>query len=194
MLDKVAVRGRTSGEVFYQLTDGTGVRTFNYGETQTVPFEELQKLMFTPGGEYLIRHSLLIAPEALEELGVTVPPEYFYTETEVTQLLENGSLDQLEDTLNFAPKGVIELIKQIGLKIELPDTRKRKLIFEKTGFNIDGALAINDILNADDEAEEQPEAPTRKATPIKVESNASPQRKAPAPAPKYKVVQKAENK
>ena len=46
-----------------------------------------------------------------------VEPEYFYTEKEVKELLTNGSLEQLEDTLNFAPEGVIELIKTMPVKM-----------------------------------------------------------------------------
>ena len=188
MLDKIAVKGRNGGQVFYKLTDGTGVRTFNRGETQMVPFEEIQKLMFTPGGEYMIRNSLIVAQEALDELGIKVEPEYFYTENEIKEILENGSLDQLEDTLNFAPRGVIDIIQQLGVQLELPDTRKRKMIFEKTGFNIDGALAINDVLNAEAEEQEEKEAPTRKSVPLNAGSGSSPVRKASAPASKYKVV------
>ena len=182
--DKVAVKSRNGGEVFYRLSDSAGLRTFNRGETQQVPFEEIEKLLYTPGGEYLIRNSLIIAPEALEELGIKVYPEYFYTEDEVKELLENGTLDQLEDTLNFAPKGVIDIIHQMSIKIELPDTRKRKMIFEKTGFNIDGALAVNEALKEETEIKEDIEKPVRKAAPIKTVERKS----APITANKYKVV------
>ena len=166
---KVPVKGRTCGEVFYTFPDTPYfVRTFNYGETQYIDFEELEKLLYTPGGEYLIRNSLIVAPDALEELGINVAPEYFYTEREITQLLETGTLDQLEDTLNFAPKGVIDLITQLSVKNKLFDTRKRKMIFEKTGFNIDGALEIEKALEDNPEEEEKTSAPARKAEPIKV--------------------------
>lgn len=184
---KVAVRGRTMGEVFYRLPDSHNIRTFNSGETQYVPFEEIERLYFSPGGAYMIQNSLIVNADALETLGIDVQPEYFYTEEQVKELLLRGSLDQLEDTLNFAPNGVIDLIKQISVKEKLFDTRKRKLIFEKTGFNIDGALEIEKALEEKNE-EEKAEAPTRKAEPLKVEEN-KPERKAPAPS-KYKVIEK----
>ena len=184
---KVAVRGRTMGEVFYRLPDSHNIRTFNSGETQYVPFEEIERLYFSPGGAYMIQNSLIVNADALETLGIDVQPEYFYTEEQVKELLLRGSLDQLEDTLNFAPNGVIDLIKQISVKEKLFDTRKRKLIFEKTGFNIDGALEIEKALEEKNE-EEKAEVPTRKAEPLKVEEN-KPERKAPAPS-KYKVIEK----
>ena len=113
---KVAVRGRTMGEVFYRLPDSHNIRTFNSGETQYVPFEEIERLYFSPGGAYMIQNSLIVNADALETLGIDVQPEYFYTEEQVKELLLRGSLDQLEDTLNFAPNGVIDLIKQISVK------------------------------------------------------------------------------
>ena len=184
---KVPVRGRTCGEVFYTFPDSNLVRTFNFGETQYIDFEELEKLSFMPGGMYMIRNSLIIPPDVLEELGVTdVAPEYFYTEAEVEELLTNGTLDQLEDTLNFAPKGVIDLILQLSVKNKLYDTRKRDLIFKKTGFNIDGALEIEKVMEQDNgEESAAAAAPARKAEPIK---SAAPERK--TAAPKYKVVDK----
>lgn len=183
---KVPVRGRTCGEVFYTFPDSNLVRTFNFGETQYIDFEELEKLSFMPGGMYMIRNSLIVAPEALEELGITdVQPEYFYTEKEVEELLENGTLDQLEDTLNFAPKGVIDLIIQLSVKNKLYDTRKRKMIFEKTGFNIDGALEIEKVMEEESAEGAAEAAPARKAEPIKA---VTPDRK--TAAPKYKVVDK----
>ena len=186
---KVAVRGRTKGEVFYRLPDSHNIRTFNFGETQYIPFEEIERLYYSPGGAYLIQHSLIVNADALETLGIEVQPEYFYTETQVKDLLLRGTLDQLEDTLNLAPNGVIDLIKQISVKEKLFDTRKRQLIFDKTGFSIDGALEIEKALEETKE-EVKTEAPKRKATPIETEAtNKEPERKAPAPS-KYKVIEK----
>lgn len=185
---KVAVRGRTKGEVFYRLPDSHNIRTFNFGETQMIPFEEIERLFYSPGGEYMIRNSLIVNADALETLGIDVQPEYYYTEKQIEDLLSSGTLDQLEDTLNFAPDGVIELIKQIAVKTKLFDTRKRKLILEKTGFNIDGALEIKKVLEeVNTEEEEAKDVPKRKAAPLDTSTSSTPERKAPAPS-KYKVI------
>ena len=45
--------------------------------------------------------------------------------------------------MNFAPVGVIDLVKDIAVKVQLNDVRKRQLILEKTGFNVDKAIEIN---------------------------------------------------
>ena len=77
----------------------------------------------------------------------------------------------------------------MAVKTELPDTRKRKMISEKTGFNIDNAIRVNEVMAEDQIKDEHSEQIERKASPINVESD-TPQRKA-APIKKYKVVTKS---
>lgn len=181
----VNVKNRNNGFTGYTLTNGER-RLFNIGETKKINIEELKALSQVEGGEYLLRNYLMIEDvAALDFLNINPEPEYFYTEKEITELLENGSLDQLEDCLNFAPQGVIDLVKSIAIKIELPDMRKRKLIFEKTGFSVDNAIKVNQILEVDNSTAEKEETVTkRKAAPIEI--------KTAAPVRKYKVVTKTE--
>ena len=186
----VNVTNRDSGQVGYTLPDKNLHRTFAVGETKKISLEELQQLSYVSGGEYILKNCLIVNnTDALSALNLKVEPEYFYTETEVRKILTEGSLDQLEDCLNFAPDGVLDLIKKIAVEEELPDTRKRKLISEKTGFNIDNAINVNHIVDADSGSEETEEAaPKRKAAPLNAESSA-PTRKTATPS-KYNVVKK----
>lgn len=181
----VNVTNRDNGQVGYTLPDRNLHRTFMAGETKKIELEELQQLSYIPGGEYILKNCLIVNDkEALSALNLEVEPEYFYTETEVRKLLATGTLDELEDCLNFAPEGVLDLIKKIAVDDELPDTRKRKLISEKTGLNIDNAINVNHIMNIEETAAAT-EVKTRKASPMKVES-ATPQRK--TSSSKYKVI------
>ena len=185
----VNVTNRNNGFTGYTIPDTGITRSFNIDETKKIDIEELKQLQYVPGGEYLLKHFLVINDKsALEVLNMEdVEPEYFYTRKEVEELLKNGSIEQLEDALNFAPEGVIDLIKDIAIKTELPDTRKRKLISEKTGLNIDSAIMINTIMAEEVESTAEP-VKKRKAAPIEVQSG-KPTRKAPAPAQdKYKIV------
>ena len=185
--EMVIVTNRNNGYTGYQIPD-TGVsRNFAPGESKRISKEELMQLSYIEGGEYLLKNYLIVNNDkTLEELNISVQPEYYYTEEEIKELLTTGSLDQLEDTLNFAPDGVIEIIKDMAVKTELPDTRKRKMISEKTGFNIDNAIRVNEVMAEDQIKDEHSEPIERKASPINVESD-TPQRKA-APVKKYKVV------
>ena len=188
--EMVIVTNRNNGYTGYQIPD-TGVRrNFAPGESKRISKEELMQLSYIEGGEYLLKNYLIVNNDkTLEELNISVQPEYYYTEEEIKELLTTGSLDQLEDTLNFAPDGVIEIIKDMAVKTELPDTRKRKMISEKTGFNIDNAIRVNEVMAEDEIKDEHSEPIERKASPINVESD-TPQRKA-APIKKYKVVTKS---
>jgi hypothetical protein len=182
----VNVTNRDAGRVVYSLPDRGIKRIFNAGESKKIELEELRQLSYATGGEFLLKNCLVVNnTDALSALNIEVEPEYFYTEAEVKTLLTTGTLDELEDCLNFAPEGVIDLVKKIAVDEEIPDTRKRKLITEKTGFSIDNAINVNHIMS--EETEETTEAPTktRKAAPLKTAASV-PVRK--AAASKYKVV------
>lgn len=182
----VEVTNRNNGTTGYTLNSGIE-RIFNINETKKIPLEELQEVEAMPGGEYLLRNYLMIKDKmALDYLNVEPEPEYFYTENEIKELLLNGSLDQLEDCLNFAPQGVLDILKEKAVSLQIPDMRKRELISNKLGFNIDNAIKIEKAFKEESTTESnESTAPTRKSAPIKVEDK--PVRKASS---KYNVVSK----
>lgn len=187
MSDKIVeVRNRDSGTVGYTIKDLGIWRNFSPKETKKIPLEELKALQYAPGGEFTLKHLLMINDkDALSALNIETEPEYFYTEKEIEELLLFGTLDQLRDCLDFAPQGVIELIKKISVNTELSDIRKRDIIFEKTGFNINNAITVNKVMNEpslDDSAED---TKIRRAAPITA-TEATPARR--TQPPKYKVV------
>jgi hypothetical protein len=47
------------------------------------------------------------------------------SEADVKELILNGSLDAWKDALDFAPAGVIDLIKDFSVKLPLTDYNKR---------------------------------------------------------------------
>lgn len=182
----VKVRNRNGSVVGYQIPEAGINRQFSINETKTIPESELQQLQYVPGGDYILKHALVIEDEeVLTDLNMKVEPEYSYTEEDIKNILFNGTLDELEDFLNFSPDGGIEILKKMAVELEVPDTRKRKLISEKTGFNINTAIGINEMLDQETEEEETEEKVRKAAAPTrKAETSSTPERKA---APKYKV-------
>lgn len=175
----VNVTNRNSGTTTYVLSNGQR-RTFAVNETKKIDLEELKEVNAIPGGEYLLRNYLIIDDKsALDFLNIQPEPEYFYTDVEIKKLLLEGSLDQLEDCLTFAPNGVIDLIKKIAIDLKLPDTRKRDMILLKTGFSVDNAIRVNEVLDVEDTVPTEEKEVKRKSTPITKE---------PAPTRKYNVV------
>ena len=185
----INVTNRDNGYVGYGIPD-TGVRRkFAPGETKQIPLDELKALQYVPGGDSLLKNLLVINnASALTALNMEVEPEYYYSIEDVEKLLFEGTLDQLEDALNFAPEGVINLIKDIAVKKEIPDIRKRDLITKKTGFSINNAINVNHIMN-EESAEEEDNTPKRKAAPINAAAETVGDKVArKAALPKYNVV------
>ena len=146
--------------------------------------EELRKLSYLPGGQAIINDCLIIHnEEALKELNPDYEPEYFYTEADIHELLLKGTEAQFLDCLDFAPEGVIELVKQLAVELKVNDLAKREAILNKTGFNVTRAIQINEESQEVDEPDTEVKqrraaAPTTKV----VEPEATGRRTA---APKY---------
>lgn len=171
MLEKntlIKVTNRGNGRVGYPIPDANGLRRLWHAkESKDIPMDELRKVMWTVGGSYLLKNTLIIEnKEAIQELFPTEPePEYYYTEEEIKQLLLTGTNDQLLDCLDFAPEGVIEVVKNLAVSLKLNDMSKREIIFNKTGFNVTNAININ----KESETVEEVEKTERRATPIQTE-------------------------
>lgn len=187
----VRVTNRSRGTVGYTIPDmGNLQRFFAHGETKVVPMEEIRKLDWTPGGAVLLRDYLKIEDaEAVEEILHDVEPEYNYAEKEIKEILLNGSMDQLMDTLDFAPEGVIDLIKDLAIKLEIPDVRKRNAISERTKCDISKAIEINQLSKNQDE-EPDTRVKQRRVQPVSTQSTVKERRTAVLNNDKYKIVNK----
>ena len=113
----VNVLNRGTAEVGYTLHDSGVRRNWMPNEIKkNMTVRELEQLTYIPGGLKLLQKYLVINdPDVCEYLGLETEPEYFYTEADVRTLLTTGTLDQLLDCLDFAPEGVIDLIKKLSI-------------------------------------------------------------------------------
>ena len=142
----IKVRNRAEGSVGYIIPDlGNLNRQFTSNETKEIPFDELRKLSFVPGGRYLLDNCLIIEDkDALQELVGDVEPEYFYTENDIKNLLLTGSMDAFLDFLDFAPQGGIDIAKDMAVKLQINDINKREAIKNKTGFDVSDCNSIRE--------------------------------------------------
>lgn len=135
------VKNRSASRVFYKIPEDNIRREFNPGETKRISFEELEKLSYQSGGRELMANFLQIqSAEATSELGIHTEPEYNMSEEQIVELIKTGSLDAFLDCLDFAPVGVIDLLKKFAVSVPLADYEKRQALKEKTGFDVDTAL------------------------------------------------------
>lgn len=179
------VTNRSASTVVYSIPEDGIRRSFQPGEVKKIQHNELLKLSYQEGGQVLIENYLLIKDnEAIKDLGVHTEPEYFMSKEEVIELMKNGSLDAWLDCLDFAPEGVIEMIKDYSVKLPLNDYNKRKSLKEKTGFDVDKAIAH--LEEDKEEVKETAPKAQRRVQPA-TEAPAEPARRA---VPTYKVVNK----
>lgn len=135
------VKNRSPSVVVYKIPESNLRRQFAPGETKKIPFGELEKLTYQDGGREMLEQFLQIVDEAVtSNLNVRREVEYDMSEAQVAALIQSGSLDAFLDALDFAPIGVIDLIKALAVQLPLTDLNKRKALKEKTGFDVDSAL------------------------------------------------------
>ena len=94
----------------------------------------------------------IMEPEAIAKVGLNPEPEYHMSEADIAKLMLSGSLDEFLDCLDFAPPGVIDLVKKMSVTLPLSDISKRKALKDKTGFDCDAALRHKQE-DAEDEGE-----------------------------------------
>lgn len=194
------VKNRSSSVVVYRIPETNLRREFAPGETKRVPFGELEKLTYQEGGRELLENFLqIVEEEVTTDLNVKREIEYNMSEAEVAELLRTGSLDAFLDALDFAPIGVIDLIKSLAVQLPLTDIDKRKALKQKTGFDVDKALIHIEEERAEEEAPAAtPNASGRRVQPAATQTQGrrvqQPATQAPAQEnkPKYTITKKGE--
>ena len=135
------VKNRSAGVATYKIPELGIRRSFQAGEVKKISAEELEKLTYRPGGMALLANFLqIMEPEAIAKVGLKTEPEYNMNEQDIINLMKNGSLDEFLDCLDFAPPGVIDLIKKFSVSLPLTDFQKVNALKAKTGFDAVAAL------------------------------------------------------
>ena len=197
----VRIKNRSASQIIYTIPELGIRREFSPGETKIIAFDELEKLNWQAGGRELMMSFLQVTEnKAIEDLNIPTEVEYHMSEEQIIDLLLNGDLDAYLDCLEFAPVGVIDLIKLYAVELPLTDTRKIEALKEKTGFDAAVAyknkmadLAPDDAAPAAQEEEKKPAAQTngRRRTNVSYEKKEETVAEEPAAKlPKYNVVSK----
>ena len=176
------VKNRSASLAVYSIPEINVRREFAPGETKNITYGELEKLSYQPGGRTIMQNFLqIIDPEATGDLGINREPEYDLSEQQIVDLMTKGSLDAFLDCLDFAPVGVIDLIKKFSISLPLNDIDKRDALKKKTGFDVTVALA-----NMQKEKEDM-DTPTVESKERRVKTESAPEGR--RTTPKYNVVQ-----
>ena len=178
------VKNRSAGVAVYKIPEMGIRRSFQPGEIKQISEEELEKLTYRPGGMAMLANFLQIqSAEGLQKVGLNPQPEYHMSEQDIAKLMTTGSLDEFLDCLDFAPPGVIDLVKKLSVSLPLGDVSKRRALKEKTGFDCDAAL--KHVMEEQEDNGENTILKTGERRVKKDEVPAAPERRT---APKYNVV------
>ena len=178
------VKNRSASMVVYRIPEDGIRREFAPGESKKIGYSELEKLSYQSGGRALMANFLQIEDESVtDNLNIRTEAEYYMSEDQIVDLIKNGSLDAFLDCLDYAPVGVIDLLKKYAVSIPMNDIQKRKALKEKTGFDVDVAIRNMEAEKAEDSGAED------KITPVNNTTAAAPGRRATT---NYKVVSKTE--
>ena len=137
--------------VVYKIPERNIRREFAPGESKKIPYAELQDLSFQPGGRTLMENFLQIIDDTVTEgLNLRTENEYYMSEEDIKRVIISGSMEEFLDMLDYAPIGVMDLVKQYSVALPMTDSNKRDALKKKTGFDVSKALENN----AADKAEE----------------------------------------
>lgn len=183
---RVKVFNRASGSLAYKIDTLRVTRHWRKpGDYLNISIAELLELKTVRGGQSLLENYVII--EDKEALSVLFPdqelePEYNYGLKEIEALLYEADTEQLLDALDFAPKGVLDLIKAKSAE-KLPNTTAKIEAINKK-FKID-LNKINELYQEKEILEEKPEPTRRRRTAPIIETE---EPKQESSLPKYKVV------
>lgn len=165
---KIRVKNRSNGTAGYtipELGDKRNItRVWGPGELKFIDKEEIEALTYIGGGTKLLEEFLqILEKDVAEEIINNVEVEYNMSEDDIKDLLLNGSDDALRDCLDFAPVGVIDLVKKYAVSLPVNSATKREIIREQLGYDVDKIL-IN--LRAEGAEQTSPQPKKQRRVPV----------------------------
>lgn len=139
------VYNRSDANVTYSLPELNTRRVFALGEVKDIDPKELEALWQMDGGLTLIKDYLLVDDKEWVEAHWDAPIEYFWKDEQVKKCLKEDTLELFQETLEYAPQGVIDLIKMFAWQLPISDLNKIEALRLATGFD---TLAAIDVMAA----------------------------------------------
>lgn len=169
----IPVQNLTASTVSYIIPETNNVRRFSGQQLRRdITAGELRSLYGTKGGRVLIEDYLGIKDKELAtEFNISTDVfehEYSWTQNEVDDVLQTGSLDALKDALEFGPEGIRQLIIDRAIELRIPDNNKLAVIQEFTGRDVGNMIKLDKEL--ENPKEETSSRGTRRVTSNKTDT------------------------
>lgn len=144
----IPVQNLTASMVSYIVPETNNARHFAGQQLRKdITAGELRALYSTKGGKVLIEDYLGIKNRELAtEFNISTDVfehEYSWTQKEVDEVLQNGSLDALKDALEFGPEGIRQLIVDRAVELRIPDNNKLAAIQEFTNRDVQNMIKLD---------------------------------------------------
>lgn len=138
------VYNRSDSNITYSLPELSIRRVFSLGEGKELDEKEMNALYQLDGGKTLIEEYLLVDDEAWVKAHFSEEPalEYYWKPEDIKKCLLNDSLELFQETLEYAPLGVIDLIKMYAWQMPISDLNKIEAIRQATGFDVLAAVEV----------------------------------------------------
>lgn len=138
------VYNRSDSNITYSLPELNTRRVFALGESKELESKELTALYQMDGGKTLIEQYLMVDDEEWVKTHFSEEPplEYFWKPDDVKKCLLEDSLELFQETLEYAPTGVLDLIKMYAWQLPISDLNKIEAIKQATGFDVLAAVEV----------------------------------------------------
>lgn len=138
------VYNRSDSNITYSLPEMNIRRVFALGESKELDEKEMNALYQMDGGKTLIEEYLLVDDEEWCNKHFSEEPalEYFWKPDDIKKCLLQDELALFQETLEYAPLGVIDLIKMYAWQLPISDLNKIEAIKQATGFDVLAAIEV----------------------------------------------------
>jgi len=131
------VMNRDTGQTGYSLPELNIRRVFNVGEIKELKEEEILALYNTDAGRLMLSHILQVQNKefVIKNIWPDAPIEYFWTKEQIIKCLMEDSPELFAETLDYAPEGVINILKDLAWRTPITDLNKVQIMRQKLGFD-----------------------------------------------------------
>ena len=132
----IEVYNESGGQVSYS-TDKVR-RVFPHDASRSVSFGELKELIVHNGSSNAFEEGVLVIRDnrAREELGLSLLGEYNLDEPNITKLLKEGTLQELETFLQYTSNENLQKALRVAVDISLSDLNRTNLLMAYSGTNV----------------------------------------------------------
>lgn len=166
--DIVVLRNFTTHSVGYRTPSTNVRRELPAGGSIKVSAGEIREMTYSKGCMELLRNYLQVCNKNLAlEIGVSedsIENEYNWTINDIHKCLLEGSLEELEDAMDFAPEGIKESLLSEAVNLEIPDVRKREVISKAMDRDVSKIIENKHLIEADTKEAAEKKTTTRRVT------------------------------